>query len=37
MVPVMLMGTLLHNRRYSPLEYMCMSVIGEPGVIAAGA
>jgi len=29
MVPVMLMGTLLHGRRYAPLEYVCMSLIGE--------
>uniref|UniRef100_A0A7S3QPA7 Uncharacterized protein n=1 Tax=Dunaliella tertiolecta TaxID=3047 RepID=A0A7S3QPA7_DUNTE len=28
MVPVMLMGTILHGRRYSPLEYFCMSLIG---------
>lgn len=28
MVPVMLMGTLLHGKRYSALEYACMSCIG---------
>lgn len=28
MVPVMIMGTLLHKKRYSALEYMCMSMIG---------
>jgi UDP-galactose transporter B1 len=28
MVPVMLMGTLLHGKRYSGLEYACMSMIG---------
>jgi hypothetical protein len=28
MVPVMVMGTLLHNRRYSPAEYVCMTLIG---------
>jgi UDP-galactose transporter B1 len=28
MVPVMLMGTLLHRKRYSALEYLCMSMIG---------
>jgi len=28
MVPVMLVGTLLHQKRYSGLEYLCMSLIG---------
>lgn len=28
MVPVMIMGTLLHKKRYTALEYMCMSMIG---------
>ena len=28
MVPVMLMGTVLHGKRYSGLEYLCMSLIG---------
>jgi UDP-galactose transporter B1 len=28
MVPVMIMGTVLHNKRYSALEYMCMTMIG---------
>lgn len=28
MVPVMVMGTLLHGKRYTALEYMCMSMIG---------
>lgn len=28
MVPVMLVGTLLHGRRYSALEYACMAAIG---------
>lgn len=28
MVPVMLMGTVLHGKRYSALEYACMSLIG---------
>jgi UDP-galactose transporter B1 len=28
MVPVMIMGTLLHRKRYSGLEYACMSLIG---------
>lgn len=28
MVPVMVAGTLLHRRRYSALEYLCMSMIG---------
>ncbi len=28
MVPVMLMGSLLHGKRYSPAEYLCMTLIG---------
>lgn len=28
MVPVMIMGTILHKKRYSALEYVCMSMIG---------
>lgn len=28
MVPVMIMGTLLHRKRYSPMEYVCMLLIG---------
>eukprot|EP00775_Hariotina_reticulata_P009730 gene9730-9888_t len=28
MVPVMVMGTVLHGKRYSALEYMCMTMIG---------
>lgn len=28
MVPVMLVGTLLHRKRYSAFEYVCMSLIG---------
>eukprot|EP00877_Chromochloris_zofingiensis_P001938 jgi/Chrzof1/11745/Cz06g08050.t1 len=28
MVPVMLMGTLLHKKTYSAMEYMCMCLIG---------
>lgn len=28
MVPVMLMGFMLHGKRYSILEYICMSLIG---------
>ena len=28
MVPVMIMGTLLHRKRYSPAEYICMTLIG---------
>lgn len=28
MVPVMFMGFLLHGKRYSALEYMCMTLIG---------
>lgn len=28
MVPVMLVGTLLHRKRYSGFEYLCMSLIG---------
>jgi UDP-galactose transporter B1 len=28
MVPVMLIGTVLYKKRYSALEYMCMSMIG---------
>ncbi|PNH03674.1 UDP-galactose/UDP-glucose transporter 3 [Tetrabaena socialis] len=28
MVPVMLMGVLLHGKRYTTLEYMCMGLIG---------
>lgn len=28
MVPVMIMGTVLHSKRYSALEYLCMSMIG---------
>eukprot|EP00878_Enallax_costatus_P006461 GHUV01006773.1.p1 GENE.GHUV01006773.1~~GHUV01006773.1.p1 ORF type:complete len:336 (+),score=74.81 GHUV01006773.1:909-1916(+) len=28
MVPVMVMGTLLHGKRYSALEYLCMTMIG---------
>jgi len=28
MVPVMIMGTLLHQRKYSMAEYVCMTLIG---------
>ena len=28
MVPVMVVGTLLHGKRYSPLEYLCMMLVG---------
>jgi hypothetical protein len=28
MVPVMVVGTLLHRKRYSGFEYLCMSLIG---------
>jgi hypothetical protein len=28
MVPVMVMGTVLHGKRYSPAEYVCMTLIG---------
>eukprot|EP00879_Flechtneria_rotunda_P006396 GHRR01006720.1.p1 GENE.GHRR01006720.1~~GHRR01006720.1.p1 ORF type:complete len:369 (+),score=67.39 GHRR01006720.1:115-1107(+) len=28
MVPVMVMGTVLHGKRYSALEYLCMAMIG---------
>lgn len=28
MVPVMVMGTVLHGKRYSALEYLCMTMIG---------
>lgn len=37
MVPVMLMGTLLHNKHYSPVEYICMSLIGRYRCVSAGA
>jgi solute carrier family 35 (UDP-galactose transporter), member B1 len=28
MVPVMLMGTVFYGKRYSPLEYVCMTLVG---------
>ncbi|GBF92343.1 UDP-galactose UDP-glucose transporter [Raphidocelis subcapitata] len=28
MVPVMVVGTVLHGKRYSPLEYVCMMLVG---------
>ena len=29
MVPVMIMGTLIGKKRYSVIEYLCMTLIGE--------